>query len=236
MKNKWLLYVGFFVLLFGAYYVFIFSQTDIAQSGLPVINNNLQSFSFTNQNGKTITERDVDGKVYVTEYFFTTCKGICPKMNANMRRVYDEFKGDSNFMIISHTCMPETDSAPVLKQYEARMLNGALKQNEDGSYKIENDTLNSAAAPANKNWYFVTGDKAQLYAMARHSYLIDNNKTDTLVNISDQFIHTQFFALVDKQTRVRGIYDGLKEPEIQKLLKDIKGLLKEKYQSRSLNN
>jgi protein SCO1 len=114
------------------------------------------------------------------------------------------------------------------------MLKGNLKKNEDGSYKIENDTLNSSAVPANTNWYFVTGDKAQLYSMARHSYLIDNNKTDTLVNIADQFIHTQFFALVDKQTRVRGIYDGLKEGEIQKLLKDIKGLLKEKYQSRSL--
>ncbi len=238
MKNKWVWYVGFFVLLFAGYFVFVFSQTDISQSNLPVINNNVQSFSFTDQNGKKITEKDVEGKVYVAEFFFTTCKGICPKMNANMRRVFDEFKTDSNFMIISHTCMPETDSAPLLKKYETKMLNGNLKKNEEGSYKIEYDSTMDKPAAANSNWYFVTGDKKQLYDMARHSYLIDNNKTaDTLSNIADQFIHTQLFALVDKQTRLRGmVYDGLKGDEIEKLIKDIKGLLKEKYQNRALNN
>ena len=106
MKKKWPWYLGFFVVLFALYYIFVFSITDISQSTLPVINNNVQPFSFTDQNGKKITQNDVEGKVYVTEYFFTTCKGICPKMNANMRRVYDDFKNDSNFMIISHTCMP----------------------------------------------------------------------------------------------------------------------------------
>lgn len=238
MKNKWVWYVGFFVLLFAGYFVFVFSQTDISQSNLPVINNNVQPFSFTDQNGKKITEKDVEGKVYVAEFFFTTCKGICPKMNANMRRVFDEFKNDSNFMIISHTCMPETDSAPVLKKYEAKMLNGNLKKNEDGSYKIEYDSTMDKPAATNSNWYFVTGDKKELYDMARHSYLIDNNKTaDTLSNIADQFIHTQLFALVDKQTRLRGmVYDGLKGDEIEKLIKDIKGLLKEKYHNRALNN
>jgi protein SCO1/2 len=235
MKKKWPWYLGFFVLLFGLYYVFVFSMTDISQSNLPVINNNVQPFSFIDQNGKTITEKDVDGKVYVTEYFFTTCKGICPKMNSNMRRVYDAFKTDSNFMIISHTCMPETDSVPLLKKYEAKMLLGNLVKNDDGSYLIKADSaLLAQPLPVNNNWLFVTGNKAALYGMARHSYLIDNNKKDTLSNIADQFIHTQLFALVDKQTRVRGIYDGLKEVEIQKLLKDIEGLLKEKHQSRSL--
>ena len=238
MKNKWVWHVGFFVLLFAGYFVFVFSQTDISQSNLPVINNNVQPFSFTDQNGKKITEKDVEGKVYVAEFFFTTCKGICPKMNANMRRVFDEFKNDSNFMIISHTCMPEIDSAPVLKKYEAKMLNGNLKKNEDGSYKIEYDSTMDKPAATNSNWYFVTGDKKELYDMARHSYLIDNNKTaDTLSNIADQFIHTQLFALVDKQTRLRGmVYDGLKGDEIEKLIKDIKGLLKEKYHNRALNN
>lgn len=238
MKNKWVWYVGFFVLLFAGYFVFVFSQTDISQSNLPVISNNVQPFSFTDQNGEKITEKDVEGKVYVAEFFFTTCKGICPKMNANMRRVFDEFKNDSNFMIISHTCMPETDSAPVLKKYEAKMLNGNLKKNEDGSYKIEYDSTMDKPAATNSNWYFVTGDKKELYDMARHSYLIDNNKTaDTLSNIADQFIHTQLFALVDKQTRLRGmVYDGLKGDEIEKLIKDIKGLLKEKYHNRALNN
>ena len=235
MKKKWPWYLGFFAVLFGLYYVFVFSMTDISQSTLPVINNNVQPFSFIDQNGKKLTEKDVEGKVYVTEYFFTTCKGICPKMNANMRRVFDEFKSDSNFMIISHTCMPETDSVPLLKKYEARMLLGKLNKRDDGSYQLQSDSMElSKPLPLNNNWFFVTGDKATLYGMARHSYLIDNNKADTLANINDQFIHTQFFALVDKQGRVRGIYDGLKEDEIQKLLKDVKEVLQEKYQSRSL--
>lgn len=237
MKKKWPLYVGFFALLFGIYYVFVFSFTDITQSPLPVINANVQPFNFTDQNGQSLTDKDVEGKVYVTEYFFTTCKGICPKMNSNMRRVYDAFKGDSNFLIISHTCMPEVDSVPLLKKYEARMLLGNLKKNDDGTYMLQTDSAQLAKPlPANQLWHFVTGPKSTLYDMARHSYLIDNNKTDTLQNIDDQFIHTQLFALVDKQTRVRGIYDGLNEEEIQKLLKDIKGLLREKVQTRSLGN
>ena len=236
MIKKWHWYVGFFTLLFGVYFLYFFNQPDFAQSSLPVINNNVQPFSFTNQNGKNITERDVDGKVYVTEYFFTTCKGICPKMNANMRRVYDAHKNDSSFMIMSHTCMPETDSVPLLKKYEARMLNGSLIKNEDGSFKIDYDTaMASKPNSAVSNWNFVTGDKKALYKMARQSYMIDNNKPDSAASVADQFIHTQFFALVDKQSRVRGIYDGLKEEEIQKLLKDIEEVMKEKYQSRSLN-
>lgn len=234
MKNKWVLYVGFFVLLFGAYYLIVYAQTDISKSSLPVISD-VKPFSFTDQDGKKLTNRDVDGKVYVAEYFFTTCKSICPRMNANMRRVYDMFKDNKDFMILSHTCMPEVDSVPVLKSYETKMLTGSLEQKPDGSYRLEEDTASQGPAPLNKNWHFITGDKTQLYNMARHSYIIDNNKPDTTKNIADEFIHTQLFALVDKQQRVRGIYDGLKEVEVQKMLKDIKALLNETYQNRSLN-
>jgi protein SCO1 len=232
MKNKWILYVGFFVLLFTAYFIIVFSQTDISKSKLAVIGG-VKPFSFTDQNNKTISNRDVDGKVYVAEYFFTTCQSICPRMNANMRRVYEMFKDNPDFAIISHTCMPETDSVEVLKRYEQRMLSGKMIQKPDGSYRIEEDSTTPAFV--NTNWRFVTGDKRELYNMARHSYIIDNNKKDTLRNIEDEFIHTQLFALVDKQQNVRGIYDGLKEDEVQKLLKDIKELLKETYQNRSLN-
>jgi len=232
MIKKWHWYVGFFVILFGAYFIYFFSQDDFKQSSLPVISN-VQPFSFINQDGKPITDRDVDSKVYVTEYFFTTCKGICPKMNANMRRVYDAYKADSNFLIISHTCMPETDSVPLLKKYEAKMIAGKLEKSVDGIYKIQYDS-SMRLNEQQHTWNFVTGDKKALYNMARQSYMIDNNKPDTSANIADQFIHTQFFALVDKQGRVRGIYDGLKEDEIQKLLKDVKEVLQEKYQSRSL--
>jgi protein SCO1 len=237
MNKRILIYVGFFVLLLGAFYLLLFRDYDFSKSNLMVRNDNVQDFVFINQDGKKITQREVEGKVYVAEYFFTTCKGICPKMNANMRRVFDAFKDEPGFMILSHTCMPETDSVPLLKAYEAKMLNGKLKRNADGSYKIEYDsTTNNKQQTTNTNWNFVTGDKAALYKMARQSYGIDNGKPDS-AQIKDQFIHTQFFALVDKQRRVRGmVYDGLNNDEVEKLIIDIKDLLKEKVTTKRFMN
>ncbi len=234
MSKKLLIYVVFFVLLLTGFYFFVFSDYDFSKSNLAVINE-VQEFSFINQNGKKITQRDVEGKVYVAEYFFTTCKGICPKMNANMRRVFDAYKDESGFMILSHTCMPETDSVPLLKAYEEKMIGGKLVKNSDGSYKIAYDTNRQQII--NPNWNFITGDKALLYKMARESYMIDNNKPDSSQLIKDQFIHTQFFRLVDKNGRTRGeVYDGLQNDEIEKLLTDIKGLLKEKVTSKRFMN
>ena len=193
----------------------------------------MPAFSFTNQDGKTITQKNTDDKVYVAEYFFTTCKGICPKMNANMRRVFEAYKNEPDFLILSHTCMPETDSVPVLKAYEQKVIQGTLIRNDDGSFKIAQAQQEVAQNP---NWNFVTGDKTALYKMARDGYMIDNGKPDSSQLITDQFIHTQFFALVDKNRRVRGIYDGLKEDEIEKLLVDIKSLLKEKVDHKRFMN
>lgn len=207
MKKRYWWYIGFFIVLVGVFYIMLFSGNDYYQVKLPVLTY-VKDFSFTDQDRKTITERDVDGKVYVAEYFFTTCKGICPKMNANMKRIYDAYKNEQGFAILSHTCMPETDSVPLLKEYEKKMIG----------------TVNARqVAP---NWMFLTGSKSDLYRMARESYLLDNEKNNS-ENIADQFIHTQFFALVDKQRRVRGIYDGLKNDELDKLSTDIKELLKE---------
>lgn len=210
MKKKLLWIGGFFIVLMAAFYFFLFAGTDYYKAKLPVLNY-VQNFSFTDQNGKQLTQKNVEGKVYVAEYFFTTCKGICPKMNANMKTVYDKFKNESDFAIISHTCMPETDSVPLMKAYSQKM--GA-----DSS-----------------NWHFVTGSKDSLYKMARESYLLDNEKNNSL-NIKDQFIHTQFFALVDKEGRLRGVYDGLKNDELEKLSKDIKDLLKERKNPAVFNN
>jgi len=238
MNKRVLIYVGFFIVLLGVFYLLLFNDYDFSKSNLQVRNDNVADFSFVNQDGKKITQREVDGKVYVVEYFFTTCKGICPKMNANMRRVFEAFKDEPDFMILSHTCMPETDSVPLLKDYEAKMINGKLEKNADGSYKIINDTSiqNSKVKIQNPNWNFVTGDKAALYKMARQSYGIDDGKPDS-TQIKDQFIHTQFFALVDKQRRVRGmVYDGLSNDEVDKLITDIKGLLKEKITSKRFMN
>jgi protein SCO1/2 len=238
MSRKLWLYVLFFALLLAGFYFMVFRDYDFSKSNLIVRNDNVEDFAFTNQNGKTISNREVDGKVYVAEYFFTTCKGICPKMNANMRRVYDAFKDEPDFMILSHTCMPETDSVPVLKAYEAKMVDGELEKDHDGSYSINYDTSKHLHPKTlNSNWNFLTGDKAKLYNMARQSYGIDNGKPDSTQLIQDQFIHTQFFALVDKAGRVRGmVYDGLSNTEVDDMIKDIKGLLKEKYTSKRFMN
>jgi protein SCO1 len=239
-RNKWILiYVGFFIVLLGVFYLLLFNDYDFSRSNLQVRNDNVENFSFINQDGKKITEREVEDKVYVVEYFFTTCRGICPMMNANMRRVYEAFKDESGFMILSHTCMPEVDSVPLLKAYEEKMIDGKLEKNADGSYEIKYDTATKPLNPnpLNINWNFVTGDKALLYKMARQSYGIDNGKPDSTQLMKDQFIHTQFFALVDKQHRVRGmVYDGLNNDEVDKLIKDIKGLLKEKITTKHFMN
>jgi protein SCO1 len=205
MKKKLLLYGSFFVLLTIAFFFFLFSGTDYYKVKLPVMNY-VQDFSFIGQDGNTVSEHNVDGKVYVADYFFTTCKGICPKMNANLATIFEKFRNDSDFAIISHTSMPETDSVPLMKAYEEKMIG------KDPQFAAK--------------WYFVTGTKDSLYKMARQSYLLDNDKNNS-INIKDHFIHTQFFALVDKERRVRGIYDGLKSDELQRLQEDIEKLLKE---------
>jgi len=221
-------YIGFFAVLLAVFYLFIFKEHNFTDSKLAVINSLIPEFSFVNQDGKMVTQKTTADKVYVADFFFTTCKGICPKMNANMRRVFDKYKNEKEFLIISHTCMPETDSVPLLKAYEQRMINGKLIKNEDGSYKIIKPEEAANTPINNPNWNFVTGDKAALYKMARQGYMIDNGKPDSTQRIENQFIHTQFFALVDRYGRVRAIYDGLKEEEIQKLIGDIAGLLRER--------
>mgnify|MGYP006268369981 CR=1 FL=1 len=235
MSKKLIFYLVFFTLLVTGFLVAVFYDHDFSASKLAVINPEVPAFSFTSQNGEPITSSVTDGKVYVAEYFFTTCGGICPRMNANMRRVFDAYEGEKDFLILSHTCMPETDSVPLLKAYEDLMLNGKLVKRADGSYKVEKPAPGHSPR-ANSQWYFLTGDKATLYKQARQGYLIDNGKPDSAQQISDQFIHTQFFALVDRYRRVRAIYDGLNEDEINKLVSDIGDLLKEKVEpSRFLN-
>ena len=202
MKRKTLLYLGFFVLLFGAFYAFLDANIDSSKSRLPVLNI-VKPFSFERQDGRQISEKNVAGKVYAAEFFFTTCEGICPKMNRNMKKVFDAFKNENDFLILSHTVDPETDNIARLKTYA--------------------DSLGADI----KSWWFLTGSKDSLYKTARESYILDDPKNNA-TNIDEQFIHTQFFALVDRNGQVRGIYDGLKKDEIEKLITDIKDLLKEK--------
>ena len=203
MRKRLLGYGLFFVLLTIGFLYFVFAGTDNWKTKLPVISY-VKPFSFINQDGANVTEHNLQGKVTVVEYFFTTCKGICPKMSGSMKKLYNEFKDEPDFLILAHTVEPETDSVARLKFYADSM-------------KIDT-----------KKWILVTGRKDSLYNSARGSYLLDDPKNN-LEKIEDQFIHTQFFALVDKNGQVRGgVYDALKEEEMKKLTDDIKGLLKEK--------
>jgi protein SCO1 len=199
MSKKTIFYLVFFAALVVIFYVVMMNITSISEEKLPPLNT-VRPFSFIRQDGQTITEKDVVGKTYIAEYFFTTCKGICPKMNKNMQKVYEQLKNEKDFMVLSHTVDPETDSVPVMKRY-----------------------ADSIGASVN-NWWFLTGTKENLYKTARESYLLDDPQNSSK-NIKEQFIHTQFFALVDKGGQVRGIYDGLKKDEVEQLVTDTKLLL-----------
>ncbi len=201
MSKKAIVYLIFFGVLFAVFYGVMMYTTDFAKVKLPVLNT-VQHFSFLKQDSTMVSEQQTQGKVYVAEYFFTSCRGICPKMNKNMKAIYERFKSDSNFIVISHTVNPETDSLPVMRHYADSM--GA----------------NS------KNWWFVTGSKEALYKAARESYMLDDPKNNSK-NIDEQFLHTQFFTLVDRIGRVRGVYDGIKKDEVEQLIHDISELIAE---------
>ncbi|TAD86550.1 MAG: SCO family protein [Bacteroidetes bacterium] len=196
-----LIYVGLFTALLLGYFYFLFRGTDEWKSKLPVISY-VKPFSFVNQLGDTITQANTAGKVYVANFFFVTCPGICPHMNNNLNSIYKAFKGNKSVLFLSHTCQPETDSVPALKRYADSM--GSLPE----------------------QWYFLTGNKLMLYKAARESYHIDDPKNN-VGSIEDQFLHAQFLALVDKTGKVRGVYDGLKEKEVNLLKSDISNLVKE---------
>jgi len=201
MSKKSLLYLGFFAAVAVAFYFIVVALVPGFNSKeFPPVST-VRPFNFTNQDGQPVTNKDVEGKVQVVEYFFTTCKGICPIMNTNMRMVYDDLKDEPDFLILSHTCQPEVDSVAQIKKYADSM-------------KVDT-----------KKWIFLTGRKDSLYNMARLSYTIDDTK-NPLTSIENDFIHSQFFALVDKEGNVRKIYDGLKKSEVNKMIADARKLLK----------
>jgi len=202
MSKKQIFYLVFFgVLVVGFFIVLLVLIPGFAKPRFPPIGS-IQSFAFTNQDGTTVTDRDMQGKVVAVEYFFTTCTGICPRLNNNMRKVYNEFKSEEDFLILSHTCDPATDSVTRLKKYADSM---------------QVDT---------KKWQFLTGRKDSLYYMARESYKIDDPANNPQ-NIEDDFLHTQFIALVNREGEVTKIYDGLKQSELSEMSKEIKRLLKD---------
>lgn len=203
MSKKRIFYISFFaVLAVGFYFILTLVIPDFGKKKSPPVSY-VRPFSFVDQDGKRVTEKDMAGKVFVAEFFFTTCKGICPKMNNNMKLVYEELKDQNDFFILSHTCDPENDSVQQMKKYA--------------------DSLGVDT----KKWIFLTGGKKELYDAARLSYTIDD-PANNLKNIDDDFLHTQFWALVDRNGDVKKIYDGLKESEVKQLIRDARKLLKQK--------
>jgi protein SCO1 len=157
----------------------------------------IANFSFTNQNGRTITQKDYEGKIYVADFFFTTCKSICPKMTTNLVDVQKAFLDNPKVKLLSFSVMPDVDNVSVLKEYAK--INGVV----------------------DSKWNLVTGDKKAIYTMARKSYLaVKQGKPDEQYDM----VHTENFVLVDSKKRVRGFYDGTNKEEIQRLIGDIKWL------------
>jgi len=208
MKNRktTIFLISFFIILAAVFMTYFYKVTRETPPTLPVLGNpghKVGNFAFTNQEGQTITQDDVKGKIRVVEYFFTTCKGICPKMNENMVKVYEAFKGNDDVKILSHTVDPKKDTVQAMKEYSLRF----------------------DADP--KQWMFLTGDKKKLYDMARYDYLVtaaDSSATD----IAADFIHTDRFVLVDRDGRIRGTYTGTDMGSVNQLIGDIKTLLQEK--------
>lgn len=211
MNKRFLGYAAFFVVLVMLFLYFVFAGTDQWKPKLATISY-VKPFSFTTQEGKEFTEQNYQGKVSVVEYFFTTCPSICPKMYVNMRSIFDEFKNEPQFQVVGITSNPSWDTVGRMKRYS--------------------DSLNLDP----KRWILLTGRKDSLYTAARVSYLLDD-PNNAVESIEDQFIHTQFFALVDKNGNVRGqVYDGLKKSEIDMLKRDIRKLLKEKQGGENAPN
>ena len=161
----------------------------------------IANFSLTNQNGKTITQDDYKDKIYVADFFFTTCRTICPIMTTNMAEIQKAILDDDNVMLLSHSVTPEIDSVAQLKRY-------AIK-------KGVND----------KKWNLVTGDKKDIYKLARKSYLAVKDQGD---GGPFDMVHTENFMLIDKKKQIRGFYDGTQKEEIDRLLDDI-AILKKEY-------
>lgn len=163
-------------------------------------NHRVMDFELVNQLGDTITEKDFENKIYVTDFFFTTCPTICKDMSKNFRKVQDEFVDETDFLLLSHTVTPQIDSVPVLADYGA----------------------DYGAIPG--KWHLATGDKKHIYNLARKSYFACLDEGDGGVQ---DFIHTENLVLVDKDRRLRGFYDGTSDADVQRLIDEIGYLLKE---------
>jgi protein SCO1/2 len=225
--KKYRLFIGFFLIfstvtLTAFYFVLkpkktlpIYNPSDVNPELVDTtvqhisIDHSIDNFSFTNQNGKIVTQKDYEGKIYVADFFFTTCKTICPKMTNNMAWLQEQLKNNPKVLLLSHSVTPEIDSVSVLKEYA------------------------KSKGVIDAKWNLVTGNKKDIYYIARKSYLVvKTGKPEELYDM----VHTENFVLVDAKKRVRGFYDGTNldgptEPGIKnvtQLLEDIIWLSEQK--------
>jgi protein SCO1/2 len=161
----------------------------------------IADFAFVNQDGDTISNSDVAGKVYVADFFFTTCPTICPIMKKEMLRVYDAFKSNPNFKILSHSIDPRHDTQEVLKDYSVKL-----------------------GIPDASTWNFLTGDSEKIFEIGQTSYLTTAMEDQ---NEEGGFLHSGAFLLIDQNGRIRGVYDGTKADQVDRLINDIPKILGE---------
>lgn len=177
-----------------------FNSADFTPSWDKAVHK-IADFKFVNQNNELVTNKTFEGKIYIADFFFTSCPGICPKLTKNMGKIQETYKKDSDIMLLSHTVMPWRDSVPLLREY-------AQNNNVD-----------------DKKWHLVTGDKEALYDIARTGYFADEDFVKTQDKSS--FIHTENFILVDKEGHIRGVYNGTLPVDVERLYRHIDILRKE---------
>jgi protein SCO1/2 len=180
----------------------ILGKMEIVNSGgsIDTISHTIPDFAFVDQDSNLITKETLKGKVYVADFFFTTCPTICPIMKTQMLRVYEQYKGNDQVAFLSHTIDPKHDTVAVLKDYADRL------------------------GISSGQWHMVTGDREEIFEIAQTSYMVSANEDPSAPGGA---VHSGAFILVDKKRRIRGYYDGTKAEEVDKLVKDIDFLLKE---------
>jgi protein SCO1/2 len=166
-----------------------------------IISHKISDFSFINQNEKTISNKEIEGKIHVANFMFTSCTSICPDMTGNMKFIEEAFSNDPRIAILSYSVTPWIDTPDKLADY------------------VEFNDIKT------NNWHFLTGNKSEIYSLARESYFAE--ETIGFSKDSTDFLHTEYFVLVDKTKRIRGIYNGTLMLEAQQVVKDINALLEE---------
>ena len=174
-------------------------------TGGDTVYHRIADFSLTNQNGEKVSHSTVDGKLYVANFFFATCQSICPEMSTNLVKVQEAFKDDDSLLILSHSVNPLHDTVEVLRNYA-------------GAYGARSG-----------KWHLLTGDKKQIYELAKQSYLVNAIEDD---GTPEGFLHSELFLLVDGERRLRGMYDGTDAAQVNKLIADIRLLKTEGRSSK----